>query len=89
MGTRFNGGQSKFQQAVGGPIMRAIGMACTLEEAVAKFHAAAFGDVASGSYMINGKPAALPKQVNDELVRAKVVKLLDDLAEGKSATKAA
>jgi NAD(P)-dependent dehydrogenase (short-subunit alcohol dehydrogenase family) len=89
MGTRFNGGQSKIQQAIGGPIMRAIGMACTLEEAVAKFHAAAFGDIPNGSYLINGKPAALPKQVNDELVRAKVMKLLEDLADGKSATKAA
>jgi NAD(P)-dependent dehydrogenase (short-subunit alcohol dehydrogenase family) len=31
MGTRFDGGQSAFAQAIGGPIMRLVGFACTME----------------------------------------------------------
>jgi NAD(P)-dependent dehydrogenase (short-subunit alcohol dehydrogenase family) len=82
MGTRFGGGQPKVAQIIGGPIMRLIGLACTLEEAQRRFSVAAFGDVPSGSYIVNGKAAKLPKQVNDEAVRQQVVALLEKLAAG-------
>jgi NAD(P)-dependent dehydrogenase (short-subunit alcohol dehydrogenase family) len=80
MGTRFGGGQPKIAQAIGGPIMRAIGMACTLEEAVRRFRVACFDDLPSGSYMVKGQVAELPKQVNDVAVRGKLVGLLEKLA---------
>jgi len=80
MGTRFGGGQPKIAQMIAGPIMRAIGFACTLEEATRRFNVAAFGDVPTGSYLMKGKPAPLPKQVNDEAVRQKVYGLLEKLA---------
>lgn len=80
MGTRFNGGQPKAMQAIAGPIMRAIGFACTLEEAQRRFRVAAFGDVPNGSYIVKGAPAPLPKQVNDAGVRTRVVQLLEKLA---------
>jgi len=80
MGTRFGGGQPKAMQMIAGPIMRLIGLACTLEEAQRRFFVAAFGDVPNGSYIVNGKPAELPKQVKDESVRARVYALLEKLA---------
>ncbi|MDP2342820.1 MAG: SDR family NAD(P)-dependent oxidoreductase [Deltaproteobacteria bacterium] len=80
MGTRFGGGQPKAVQAIFGPLMRAVGLACTLEEAQRRFKEAAFGDVPSGSYMQNGKAAELPKQVNDAAVRARVYGLLEKLS---------
>jgi len=80
LGTRFGGGQPKLMQALAGPIMRGIGFACTLDEAVRRFMVAAFGEVPSGAYLVKGKPAKLPKQVNDAAVRAKVYGLLEGLA---------
>ncbi len=80
MGTRFGGGQPAFVQAIGGPLMRAIGFMCTLEEAVRRFGVACFDDVPSGSYMVNGKVAALPKQSTDAPLRGQVVTVLDQLA---------
>lgn len=80
MGTRFGGGQPKAMQLIVGPLMRFIGLACTLEEAQRRFFVAAFGDVPNGSYLVNGKPADLPKQVKDESVRTKVYALLEKLA---------
>jgi NAD(P)-dependent dehydrogenase (short-subunit alcohol dehydrogenase family) len=80
MGTRFGGGQPKIAQAIGGPIMRAIGMAATLEEAVRRFRVACFEDVPSGSYLVKGAVAPLPKQVNEQPVREKVFGLLEKLA---------
>jgi NAD(P)-dependent dehydrogenase (short-subunit alcohol dehydrogenase family) len=80
MGTRFGGGQPKIAQAIGGPIMRAIGMACTLDEAVRRFRVACFDELPSGSYLVKGQVAELPKQVNDAAVRAKVYGLLEKLA---------
>src|SRR5262249_34263608 len=56
MGTRFGGGQPKIAQMIGGPIMRAIGFACTLEEAVRRFSVACFDDVSTGAYMAKGAP---------------------------------
>ena len=85
MGTRFGGGQPKAMQMIAGPIMRLVGLACTLEEAQRRFFVAAFGDVPNGSYIVNGKPAELPKQVNDESVRAKVYALLEKLAVPRAA----
>jgi NAD(P)-dependent dehydrogenase (short-subunit alcohol dehydrogenase family) len=79
MGTRFGGGQPKLVQALGGPIMRAIGFACTLEEAVRRFCVACFGDVPSGSYVVKGEPAPLPKQAQDPAVRARVYALVEGL----------
>ncbi len=43
------------------------------------------GDVPNGSYLVNGKPAELPKQVKDEAVRAKVYALLEKLAVPRTA----
>jgi NAD(P)-dependent dehydrogenase (short-subunit alcohol dehydrogenase family) len=80
LGTRFGGGQPGWQQAIGGPIMRAIGLACTLDEAVRRFRVASFDPIPNGSYVVNGKPAALPKQSEDAGVRAKVMTILDGLA---------
>lgn len=80
MGTRFGGGQPKVVQMIFGPIMRGIGLACTLEEAQRRFLVAAFGDVPSGSYLVNGKPVELPKQSKDESIRARVYALLEKLA---------
>ncbi len=80
LGTRFGGGQPRLMQVLAGPLMRGVGMACTLDEAVRRFMVAAFEDVPSGSYIVKGKPAKLPKQVNDAGVRAKVYGLLEGLA---------
>jgi retinol dehydrogenase-14 len=80
MGTSFGGGQPAIAQAIGGPIMRLLGVACTLEEAVRRFNVAAFGDVPSGSYLVKGEVAPLPKQVNDAAIRAKVVALVEGYA---------
>jgi NAD(P)-dependent dehydrogenase (short-subunit alcohol dehydrogenase family) len=85
MGTRFGGGQSKLVQAIAGPLMRGIGFGCTLDEAVRRFEVAAFGDIPNGSYLVNGKPAPLPKQVNDAAVRAQVYGLLERLSSGARA----
>jgi NAD(P)-dependent dehydrogenase (short-subunit alcohol dehydrogenase family) len=85
MGTRFGGGQPKAMQMILGPVMRFIGLACTLEEAQRRFFVSAFGDVPNGSYLVNGKPAELPKQVKDEAVRAKVYALLEKLAAPRAA----
>jgi NAD(P)-dependent dehydrogenase (short-subunit alcohol dehydrogenase family) len=89
LGTRFGGGQPKMQQMLAGPIMRALGVACTLEEAVAKFRVAAFGDVPNGSYLVNGKPAKLPKQADDASVRQQVWDLLERLSGDAAASRAA
>ena len=80
MGTRFGGGQPKLVQALVGPVMRAVGFACTLEEATRRFRVACFDDLPSGSYLVNGKVAALPKQSNDPAVRERVVAVLEKLA---------
>jgi NAD(P)-dependent dehydrogenase (short-subunit alcohol dehydrogenase family) len=80
MGTRFGGGQPRVMQMIAGPIMRAIGLACTPDEATRRFNVAAFGDVPSGSYIVKGKPAELPKQVKDGVVRERVYSLLQRLA---------
>ena len=77
MGTRFGGGQAKAVQLIAGPIMRALGVACTLDEAMRRFRVAALDDVPSGSYIVGGKPAPLPKQVQNEGVRAQVYALLE------------
>lgn len=80
MGTRFGGGQPPLMQAIAGPILRGIGLATTLQEAVRRFKAACFGDVPSGSYVVKGAPAPLPKQSADPAIRAQVVALLDKLS---------
>ena len=80
MGTRFGGGQPKVVQMIGGPIMRAIGMACTLPEAVRRFTVACFGEIPSGAYVVKGSPAPLTKQAQDAAVRAKVMGALEKLA---------
>ncbi len=80
MGTRFGGGQSVFAQAVGGPVMRLFGLACTLDEAVRRFRVACFGDIPSGSYVVKGQPAKLPKQANDGAVRGRVMSMIEGLA---------
>jgi NAD(P)-dependent dehydrogenase (short-subunit alcohol dehydrogenase family) len=80
MGTRFGGGQPRAVQLTAGPIMRLFGLACTLEEAQRRYSVAAFNDIPSGSYLVNGKPAELPKQVKDDSVRTRVYALLEKLA---------
>jgi NAD(P)-dependent dehydrogenase (short-subunit alcohol dehydrogenase family) len=80
MGTRFGGGQPKAVQLIMGPVLRGIGFATTLDEATRRFRVACFDDVPSGAYIVNGKPAPLPKQVNDAGVRQRVVTLLEKLA---------
>jgi NAD(P)-dependent dehydrogenase (short-subunit alcohol dehydrogenase family) len=80
LGTRFNGGQPKAMQAIAGPIMRAIGLGCTMEEAVRRFRVACFDDVPNGSYVVKGVPAPLPKQANDAAVRERVWALIDGAA---------
>jgi NAD(P)-dependent dehydrogenase (short-subunit alcohol dehydrogenase family) len=81
MGTRFGGGQPKAMQMIAGPLMRAIGFACTLEEAVRRFRLACFDDaIPTGAYVVKGKSAPLPKQANDASVRTRVMALLDHSA---------
>ncbi len=80
MGTRFGGGQAKLMQVLAGPVMRLIGIACTLDEAKRRFRVAAFEEIPSGSYVVKGKPAPLPKQARDEKVRRDVVALLEKIA---------
>jgi len=81
MGTRFGGGQPKIAQLIGGPIMRAMGLACTLDEAVRRFRLAAFDEaIPSGAYVVKGKAAALPRQAKDGAVRAQVMALLEKSA---------
>ena len=80
MGTRFGGGQSEIAQAIAGPLMRAVGFACTIEEAVRRFRVACFENLPSGTYLVKGKPAPLPKQARDAAVRQEVVALLERLS---------
>jgi NAD(P)-dependent dehydrogenase (short-subunit alcohol dehydrogenase family) len=80
MGTGFGGGQGAVTQAVVGPMMRLFGVGCTLEEAVRRFEVACFDDVPTGSHLVKGAPAELPKQARDAEVRARVMALLDSLA---------
>ncbi len=80
VGTRFGGGQPAIAQAIGGPLLRAIGLGCTLEEAVRRFRVACFDPVPSGSYVVKGKAAPLTQQAQDPVVRTKVMALLDQLA---------
>ena len=80
MGTRFGGGQPKAMQLLAGPVMRLAGIACTPEEALRRFHVAAFGDVPSGTYLVKGRASALPKPSRDEAMRARVVSLVEKLA---------
>ena len=80
MGTRFAGGPPKPLQAIMGPIMRAVGFAVTLEESTRRFMVAAFDTLPSGSYLVNGKVAQLPKQTQDAQVREQVYGLLAKLA---------
>jgi NAD(P)-dependent dehydrogenase (short-subunit alcohol dehydrogenase family) len=80
MGTRFGGGQPWIAQVIGGPIMRMMGLACDLPEAMRRFSMAAFGDVPSGSYLSKGVVAPLPKQVRDVDVRRRVVAVVEQLA---------
>jgi NAD(P)-dependent dehydrogenase (short-subunit alcohol dehydrogenase family) len=82
MGTRFGGGQSRFAQAIGGPIMRMLGLACDLDEAMRRFSVAAFGDVPSGAYVTKGVASELPKQARDPAIRQRVVALIEGLAAG-------
>ena len=80
LGTRFNGGTPKVMQAVGGPILRAVGLACTIDEAQRRFREVAFGDVGNGSYVVNGKKGTLPKQATDPVLRGRLMALLDGYA---------
>lgn len=84
LGTRFGGGQPKVQQLFAGPLLWALGLSCSLDEAKRRFMVAAFGEVPSGSYLVKGRPATLPKQVNDAAVREKVMGLLERLAAARA-----
>ena len=78
MGTRFGGGQPKVMQMLGGPLMRAVGFACSLEEAVRRFRVACFDDaIPTGAYVVKGRSARLPKQASQESVRTRLMALLD------------
>jgi retinol dehydrogenase 14 len=55
LGTRFGGGQPKLMQVLAGPLMRAVGFACTVPEAARRFMVASFGDVPSGELPGEGK----------------------------------
>ena len=86
MGTRFGGGQPALMQTLFGPLMRATGAACTLEEAVRRFRVACFDEIPTGAYVQKGAPAPLPKQANDEQVRSQVVAMLEKLSTGAAPT---
>ena len=77
MGTRFGGGQPRAMQLLMGPVLRVMGLACTLDEAVRRFAVACFGDVSNGSYLVKGKEAPLPKQANQAPVRDGIWQLLE------------
>jgi NAD(P)-dependent dehydrogenase (short-subunit alcohol dehydrogenase family) len=88
MGTRFGGGQPSAVQTIFGPLMRGIGVACSLEEAVRRFRAACFNDLPSGSYVVEGVVGAVPKQAQDEQVRSQVIAVLERLAATPGASAA-
>ncbi|HVO29958.1 MAG TPA: SDR family NAD(P)-dependent oxidoreductase [bacterium] len=80
MGTRFGGGQPKIAQILGGPVMRAIGLGATIDQASERFRIACFDDVPNAAYIVKGKPAPLPKPAQDPAVRSAVLALLEKLA---------
>lgn len=80
MGTRFGGGQSALLQAIAGPLTRMMGLGCTLDEAVRRFRVACFDGVPNGAYIVKGVAAPLPKQANEAAMRAKVMGVLEQLA---------
>jgi retinol dehydrogenase-12 len=86
MGTQFGGGQPKVAQVFGGPIMRAIGLGATLAEASRRFQVACLEDVPSGSYLVKGRPAPVPKDARDEATRATVWDLLERWASRAAPT---
>ena len=80
LGTRFGGGQSKAFQRTVGSLLRLIGMARPLEASVKDYQTACFGEIQNGAYVIKGAKAKLPKQAEDDAVRAKIMSLLDRLS---------
>ena len=63
--------------------MRAVGFACSMEEAVRRFRVACFDEtIPTGAYVVKGKAAPLPKQAIQGAVRAKLMALLATPAGG-------
>lgn len=88
-GTRFTAEMPKAMQSFGAFVSNVIGIASTIEEASERFRRACFDDVPSGSYMLKGKVAPLPKQANDAAVRARVWALLGALDAPSARSRAA
>jgi NAD(P)-dependent dehydrogenase (short-subunit alcohol dehydrogenase family) len=84
LGTRFGGGEPSgpsLGRTAGATIMKLIGIGATLEQASERYHSAAFGKLANGTYFAWGKVANVPKQARDSAVRAAVWQLLERLTD--------
>ena len=57
-------------------------MARPLEASVKDCQTACFGEVQNGAYVVKGTKAKLPKQAEDDAVRAEIMSLLDQLSAG-------
>jgi NAD(P)-dependent dehydrogenase (short-subunit alcohol dehydrogenase family) len=82
LGTRFGGSEPSgpsFGRTVGATLLKLLGIGATLEQATERYQQAAFGAIASGTYVAWGKVATLPQQAQDAGVRQAVWQLLDEL----------
>jgi NAD(P)-dependent dehydrogenase (short-subunit alcohol dehydrogenase family) len=83
LGTRFGGGKASAQpsllRSVSATMLRLLGIGASMEQAVERYQLAAFGDLASGTYLAWGKVAKLPQQAQDAAVRRALWHLLEQL----------
>jgi hypothetical protein len=83
LGTRFGGGKApsgpSLGRTVAATLMRLIGIGASMEQAVERYQLAAFGDLASGTYLAWGKVAKIPQQAQDAAVRRALWHLLEQL----------
>jgi retinol dehydrogenase-12 len=87
LGTRFGGSEPSgpsFGRTVGIPLLKALGIGATLEQATDRYQEAAFGNLASGTYFAWGKVAVLPQQAQDAGIRQAVWQLLEKLTSDRS-----
>ena len=85
LGTRFGGREPSgpsLGQRVGARLLQLLGIGASLEQAVARYQQAAFGNLASGTYYAWGKVAPLPRQAQDVDVRHTLWHLLQQLTGG-------
>lgn len=86
-GTRFGGrepaGPSLWQRS-GARMMQLMGIGATLEQATERYQKAAFGELASGTYLAWGKIAKIPAQAQEAGIRQELWQLLEKLDLGRN-----